>query len=520
MANSDPNCADEVTGQFHYGTPAQPRCTIPGRDGDPLPAGSVVEIVGVYDFGHTSPRDLHASGTVDRPVYFRGRSAALRAEIVRGVEVIGTSYAIFENLLFRDADGDLSGGDTGYLSITDKGLLEFDSDHVVVRHSELSGNLGNGGLSVGGYGSESQFEDVVIYGNFIHDNGDVDADFDQDVHCIGVGAGVERIWIVDNELARCSGDGLQINAGQAEQASTHHIYVGRNESYGHKQTGLWTKQAVDVVFSQNHIYDIRPSNSSGGGCMGQQYAPEYVWYLFNELHDCESGIRFESDSDLGFGTRAFIVGNVIYDISNSQSWDAGNPHDSGAIVLRGGVERRVVHNTLWNYQAGLLSPSGVGSIAVTNNLFGARNTADGRDLFFELEALASASEMHHNLFGDDQPGARDERIQWGDGTVRDLPGFRTASGKGQDSLVADPLVRDPASGDFGLLSESPAVDAGATDSVYATFLGRYGLSIAVDALGFPRPAAADFDIGARERGGEIFEDGFENGDFSAWSTSI
>ncbi len=513
--NSAPNCADDVDGEPSYGSPEVPRCTIPGRDGDPLPAGSVVEIHGVYDYAHTSPRDLHAAGTEERPVYFRGPNAGQRPQILRAIAVIGTSYAIFENLEMRDADGDLAGGPTGAFAITDKNGIDFDSDHVVLRHSELSGNLTDGGLGIGGYGGGSQVTDVVIYDNFIHDNGDVEADFDQDVHCIAVGVGVARLWIVDNELARCSGDGVQINAGEIQQASTHHIYVGRNGSYSHKQIGLWTKQAVDVIFSQNHIYDLRPSDSSSGACIGQQYGPENVWYIANVLHDCESGIRFESDSDQGFGTRAYIVGNLIYDINNSESWSAGNPHDSGAIVLRGGVERRVVNNTMWNVQAGLLSPSGAGSIAVVNNIFGARSTSEGRDLFFERSALASASEMRNNLFGDSEP-----RIQWGDGQVVDLAAFQAASGKGQNSQAADPVFVALESGDFHLAPGSPAVDAGTLDEVYATFFDRYGISIVFDADGLERPWGRAIDLGAFERGINIWSDGFESGDSSRWSSSV
>src|SRR5947207_353141 len=51
-----------------YGTPARPRRTIPTD----LPAGSVVELHGVYDNSHGSPNTLVSRGTADKPVFIRG----------------------------------------------------------------------------------------------------------------------------------------------------------------------------------------------------------------------------------------------------------------------------------------------------------------------------------------------------------------------------------------------------------------------------------------------------------------
>src|SRR5262249_31146512 len=124
------------------------------------------------------------------------------------------------------------------------------TDHAVLRGNDIHGALDHGGVDVDSFNT-STVNYVVIYGNTIHDNGDANATTDQDVHGIAVGPRVSNLWIVDNEIYRNSGDGIQINAGQANQATTHHIYLGRNRSHHNKQSGMWTKQAVDVIFSQN-----------------------------------------------------------------------------------------------------------------------------------------------------------------------------------------------------------------------------------------------------------------------------
>src|SRR6185437_3582017 len=103
----------------------------------------------------------------------------------------------------------------------------------------------------------------VVYDNSIHDNGDVHSTFDQDDHGIHIGPRVSNTWIVDNELARNSGDGIQINAASiADQPTTHHIYVARNIAHNNKQSGMWVKQATDVIFSENFCYGHRPGDSS------------------------------------------------------------------------------------------------------------------------------------------------------------------------------------------------------------------------------------------------------------------
>ena len=68
---------------------------------------------------------------------------------------------------------------------------------------------------------------------------------------------------------------------------------GRNVAHHNKQTGFWTKQAEDVIFSENLSYSHRTSDSSTGACMGFQYAPERVWFINNHIHDCEVGIGTE-----------------------------------------------------------------------------------------------------------------------------------------------------------------------------------------------------------------------------------
>lgn len=459
------------------GSPSLPRRTIPSE----LPAGAVVELHGTYRFSHRSPRGIRASGTASRPVFIRGKSARERPRISSRWEIEG-SYFVLEHLEFA-------------LEEPTKGaLLVRAADHGVLRHSDVHGNLEGGGVVVIG-SDRVPSAYIVIYDTTIHDNGDRMARFDQDIHGIVVGSRVDHLWVVDNELYRNSGDGIQINAGRAQQATTHHVYVGRNVAHENKQTGFWTKQAVDVIFSENLSYSHRRSNSSSGQGMGFQYAPERVWFLYNHIHDCEYGIAAGSDNGQGFGRDVYLIGNVIHDIHHREGYNPETSWSNAGIMLPGGTNRYVVNNTIHDVDGGIHVP-GPGSVSIVNNVVSGITEAMGSHIFIESGSTASRSTLRYNLL----EGA--VRIKWaGTGSAYSLSGFQAAfPGQGQNTVNASALfVGGPASEDFQLQAGSPAVDTGTPDLVYAVFRGLYGIEIAEDLARTPRPQGSAWDLGAYER---------------------
>ncbi len=458
-----------------YGTPAKPRLTIP----TPLPAGSVVEVHGFYDQGHGSPNGIVGQGTASAPVFIRGASPAARPIIRRYWEVTGT-YLILENLEF---------GPTPDKSVTGVLVIREPSNSIAVRSSDLHGTSVDGGLGVVNWtGGAQRTQNIVAFRNTIHDNGDINANFDQDVHGISMGSNVDYVWILENEMYRNSGDGIQINAGTANLApTTHHIYVGRNTSHHNKQTGFWVKQATDVIFSQNVAYSHRPGNSSMGQCMGSQYSPQYVWWLYNTISDCEFGIALMSDLDPGATSRQYMIGNVIYNVHKTTlSNTADDPWSPAAILISGGSERHVVSNTFYNVDSGVNIPGAYGSVEVKNNIINNVTTSSGNHVNFAFASVGSRSTMDHNLF---YPSPR---LGY-DGSNYLLSGSQMSAMK---SIAQDPQFRNAAAADFHIASTSPATAAGEVSPVYGLFQQRYGISIFVDADGTPRPQTTWMDIGA------------------------
>jgi hypothetical protein len=473
-----------------FGYPDKPRTSIPGLWGVPFPAGSVVEIHGHYDYPQTIFNA--GKGTREAPIFIRGMDAATKPLISGAFYVVGCSYVVFENLKFADADGDLSKGSTGSFGISDTNRVKADSDHIVLRHCEVSGNMGAGsGTSIHGYAYETIISHVVFYDNFIHDCGNVNATNDQDAHAIAVGGNTDHVWILDNEMARCSGDGLQINGfGMGDPGRLNHIYAGRNHSHHNKQTGLGTKTAADVVFSQNVVHGHRYSNSSPGAGITTLYAPERVWIIYNHSYDNEIGIHNGSDSTT-FGKDLYIIGNVINNIHRGSASPAGGDGwGQAGIMMSGGVNRYIINNTIYDVDAGINTPS-PNAIYMSNNIISNVTKPDGKHINI---AIPGKWEVKNCLFYQNGGPAR---IKIGSG-VYSLPQLTSAFSKVQGCLTADPLFVNAATDDYRIQSTSPAVDSALEAGVYATFKDLYGLDISLGFDGTVRPQGPACDMGAYE----------------------
>ncbi len=464
-----------------YGTPALPRRSIPRE----LPAGSVVDLHNTF-IGPSQPYYIHSSGTAAQPVFIRGARPSAKP-VVRDRFIVYGSYFVLENIFF------------GRLTIS------YPTSHAVLRNSEVSSNATGGqvgyGLGIGGVSAADSVNNVLICNNYIHHNGVWDSNAgDSDFEGIVAGAFTSHVWVVDNELAYNEGTGYSISAGRlADEASTHHMYIGRNISHHNKEGGFGLKQGQDVIYSQNTSYGHPESNSSDGSGMGHQYAPERVWYLFNHIYDCPNGITVASNSGLGSGKDTYVIGNLIHNIHSPTNFQAGSAWSYGTGIMMAGSENRyVVNNTIYDVDNGITSPASSGRLAIANNIVANVTNPRGSHVFVEHGAVASASTIHHNLF---QGTAR---LKWGSAaTAHDVSSFQAAfPAKGLNTLDADPLFVSPLSRNFHLGTSSPAIDAGLADSVYQTFYERYGFDIQKDIDGTARPVGGRFDLGALEHVGK------------------
>ncbi len=432
-----------------------------------------MEVHGTYAVSH----EFTWTGTAASPIFISGQDYANRPTITSSWGTNSASYVIIENLKFSPAALQIAEG----------------AHHVAVRQSEFIGTTsGGGGIGIGNwdYSGSATANNIVLRGVDIHDLGIVvGATGDRDFHCITVNGSVNNLWVVDSKLHACEGDAMQVEAQHNRgMGKIHHVYYGRNLAYGLKQSGGWVKHATDVIFSQNEVYNISASSSSPGQCMGAQYNPHNVWFIFNVLHDCGMGIFVGSDDGDSGSSDGYVIGNVIYNTHNASG--PGDIYNSGAISARGFKNLWIVNNTIWDSDGGVnAAPSGA-TLRIYNNIIAGRTSSGGSEI--NLESPGSAV-IDNNLFF--RSGGI--KIVWGGSTYSSA----AFAGKCAACVSSDPLLQSPASRVFTIPTNSPAVDRGATSAVYATFLSLYGRSISIDAAGSARPQGSAFDLGAFEAGG-------------------
>jgi hypothetical protein len=426
-----------------------------------LPAGSVVEVRG-GPYGGVARAIWTAAGTAERPVFVRG---AGRPEF-RDVELrVAGSYAVVEGLVFVGAAVRLRG------------------DHLSFRGNEVRGfSPPRHNAALSGIGT-----DLVIQANQIHGNGDAAGAREVDIHGIKFATGTERLWILDNQIHHNGGDAVQIG-GATTEPWARHVYIARNDLHEDRENAVDIKQARDVVISQNRAWGYRAVSSSDGTAIVVHDNPDRVWVLFNDIHASVNGVRNNGS------TASYIVGNVIRNIHHDpgeRDYDPANVWGTGAGIIswRTG-DLYVVNNTLFDVDAGVHYPDRSGRLHLANNIV-ARLSQPAHHVAIARAPVAAASTLSHSLL------QAPTRLNWG-GERYDLRSFRrTFPSQCEGCLDRDPLF--VGAGDLRLRAGSPAVDAGTAHPLYDLFQRTYGLSIARDHAGLPRPQGAGWDLGAFER---------------------
>lgn len=440
VERSDGGCSDSRT----YGYPGTARCTLPLAPA----AGAKVFLHGTYA---TGPTIAWANGTPSNPVWLIGYDNTAKPQFTVEYGISGS------NIIVESTRGNFNM--QGGFGISGDNILIRNYDHQNAYYANYSGVFFSSGA-----------RNCVLYKATIGPQaiwnkagaGSVDA------HATQVGAGADNIWILDSTMFHIQGDGTQVNSGDGNEATTHHIYIGRNLAYENYQSGFWTKGATDVIMSQNTVWGMFMNDdaSNVGQAIGGQYDPRYVWFIANKLYNSQVGISASGPSS-GGGGPWYAIGNVIYNILAIQSC---NNYATGGIIYRNDGGMTAVFNTFDNVDTFFSAPVG-GTITARNNILKSKQgtcAATQVDITFTHD---------YNLFSSASydPGSEVHRV------------------------VGDPLLN----ADRSLQSNSLAINAAnpTEEAVFATFQARYGIDIRSDFLGNDRPASAtDWDLGAYEYG--------------------
>jgi Right handed beta helix region len=470
-----------------------PRLTIPND----VPAGSVVKIVG-GPYTNENTLFLRESGTQDQPIFIRGDPNSMPV-LNRAVSIRG-AFIIIEFIDFNYDNG------TKNISIrpetaTDAPLVH----HVTVRGCELhnynsdfgaTGNSSMIGVSNPNNNNDEYVHDIVLWANYIHDNGDATL-AERDIHGVGIGANVRDLWMVDNHLHHNSGDAVQIAYYNEPPVNiSNNIYIGRNRMHEDQENAIDLKGCHHIIISQNKIYGY--SGESQGVAQGygtgivihqaDEHA-ENVLVLYNEISDCTaSGITVSHSTN-----EIFLVGNIIHNniFAGSDEHSLSSPWYPGVgILVRNTGSAYVFSNLITQTHHGIVST------ANNPNLFWAQNnivtdlndSVESCHLYIENSDVADTAIIDHNLFY--QPETTMSIKLGSSNAIQSIEELPLNAG---DNIQSDPLVHVSGDGVYSMGIESPAVDKG-TD-VTTRMETAFGIILEKDYNGNPLPAGTTWDMG-------------------------
>jgi len=507
-----------------YGYPDKPRLTIPAKTYD---AGSYIE---THGGPYTANTSMTMSGTVNAPIWFRGVSSSEMADIRAKISIPNSTYAILENLHFNNFTGNA-------ISIT--GMA---ANHLCIRNCRFN-NLIYPGSSTAVIGStptqDGSIHDLVFYNNYFSNIGNYQATTDEDFHAINPDLWGRtppttqyNVWSLNNTAFHIAGSLNQFNGDQRDATRAqnegrtetnlqnfHHMYSGKNIMYESRQAMGAPKFTTDAVYSQNIAYNNYSISSGAGTGQAYQEGARYVWILFNKYYDLTYGIRSSNTSFPGVENadlRAYMIGNVIYNINNNNSYDNTYLRTSAykpaqAIAFEKAYYKRyVIDNTFYNVGGGVNVGNQLAAdiTDLSGNVFAEINGIDkynNPDYHFSMLSTegVTGTTMDRCYF---QPRTDNGTVtfKWAGATpsssLNSLAELQASSvAQCQSCWTGDPLFVNAANGDFHPQENSPLIGKGIRHRVYDEFQARYGINIAYDFEGKPRPANA-WTLGALEPG--------------------
>lgn len=457
---------------------------------DAAQPGDVVEVAAGTWFEHI---EFPASGSPGQPITLRGASGT--RPILDGTGVSGENLVLIDSKSHLRLQGFeirnlLGANDASGIRILGAGR------DLEIRDNRIHNIRGNDAMGITVYGTEATpIEDLVIDGNEIYDCDPARSE------ALTLNGNVRAFEITNNLVRDVNNIGIDMIGGETDIQPDPSLVVREGVVRG------------NTVLRANSIYE--------GGFAGGIYVDGGREIVIENNRVAES--------DLGIEIGAENAGTVAENITVRNNVFHGNER---AGLVFGGFEAAVGRvrnsvfrgNTLFgnntvgeNGQGTYFVGGGIGEIWVQ---FSENNTVEGNLVVAGEENVFVGSfdpgssvnnTFDYNLFF--SSNVVDGEFSLNGASMEGLPAWRSQTGNGTHSIAADPLLVNPAGGDFHLTSESPAIDAG--PPAYT-----------------PEPGEADLDGGARRSGvavdlgadefpqGTIFADGFEAGGVDAWTVAV
>lgn len=493
-----------------YGTPSNPRFSIP----NPIPAGSVVFINGVYaTSNNTALYGIQAQGTSDE--FIAGVQGPVWVTTAKEKQwVINTRPIGWHGTNFFIDNMHTGQGVKVQLGSANKGT-NWSVKNAVIRYCDVQHTI-----SLVGSAEATRVEDVVIYGNEIHDAGDIESSSDNDVNGMQLMVNVGNIHILNNYIHHMQGGGIQT---LGKTINTQRIFIGFNYIHHTRQAGIWTKYGRRIVISSNHVHDIittrdkvLQSRSPSKG-IGGQYDPAGIWIINNLVYNCSYGIRFAGFNTYTTDPSYYIIGNIVHtcfpqgDPIKGDLLDPTNGWGVSAINLIGGRDRHVYNNIVMNSTFGIKMPlSTLGLTHIKNNILMSIPYVDnngiqreGAGIFTGASTIGNNNTIESNYFDDSMSVAISNSRYTNANQLNEAGGVNNI--KGPVLFTLDELLEARKTRVISNLNLSALADLGAdiTDILVDRFKADFPESeegIIEDMLTRTRVQGDSIDIGAFEQG--------------------
>lgn len=482
-----------TAGQGGQGTDAAPRLTMPpfgttfspgdkvfvAGQGTAYPTSSSTNRESPPDTSWTNRNIVGMQGTAANPIWIVGID---NPRLPPEIEFVGASNVIIDGIIVENITGQRN-------SLF---VCRGDSDRFCFRNGGIFGAYTDAG---GTCFSISDSDFVCLYNSEIAYHGIWDDHVNDrvDRHATLPGPGSRQVWIIDNELHECSGDGMQVTGSLGGTDSTteraQYIYFAGNECYGFRENVVDCKNCIHVFVSTNIGYD-NPGSPTGPGYTFYVNNAEgdetkivslYQWFINNIAYDAAVGYGCGADHE---GGKAYFLGNVAYDCDTA-FW----PCNYGGSIGSRSVEQVWANNTAVRCGIGI---DYAGAYYSGNTLPNAYVRFRG-NLTYEITGSHAAYDS-----GGDMTTELSYHVAYdpGGSATIDTVGWDTATGNVVDD---DPELADPDNNIFTLGATSSALGIIPTiDSAYDLFETLYGLNIKKDIAGTTIPDT-NLDAGAYQR---------------------
>lgn len=437
-------------------------------------AGDTVELLsGTYAERVTLTR----SGTASAPIVFCARAG--NTPVINGstlstvsgwtplVWLAGVSHVTIEGIEFTGLTTATKNHVPIGILVTGSGdgvnLLNNHIHHLGTTYTGANGGDAHG---IAIYGdSTTPITGLVIRSNHLHD----------------LTLGSSEALVINGNV-----DGFLVESNRVDDCNNIGI-----DAIGHEDTCPDPAQdaARNGIIRSNTVTGIR---SYGNPAYGNNYSAGGIYVdggrdiliERNTVSGCDIGIELASEHAGQSTSGVHVRNNVVYQNR------IGGLYMGGYDRQRGSTENCIIrHNTFWQNDT---LQYGNGEIYLQ---FDVRGT-DIRDNIIVTNAQNlvigniyvenNGNTLDYNLVY--TPGT--PRWQWKNVNYTGLAAWRTGSGQGAHTFLADPLLLSPSTGDFSLRPKSPAIDAG--DPTFTPAAGER------DHADQPRLNGSRSEIGARE----------------------